>query len=77
MPLRRSLAFRLNFNGTPLIADPNENESLHEAMTRTIAQHAGSEVLDCGRCKKAGEHYSYPITLANGLKARAIVEGNA
>lgn len=77
MVLQNSLAFRLNFNGTPLIAAPSENESLHEAMTRTIAQHAGSEVSDCGRCKKTGEHYSYPITLANGIKGRAIVEGNA
>ena len=77
MALQRSLAFRLNFNGMPLIADPSENESLHEAMTRTIAKHAGSEVLDCGRCKKSGEHYSYLITWANGLKGRAIVEGNA
>lgn len=77
MPTPSSLAFRIVFEGKPLIADPGETESLNEAMKRTIAEHSGSTVVECGRCKKNGEHYSYPITLANGQKGLAIIEGNA
>lgn len=77
MPRPNSLAFRLNFNRAALIARPSDTESLHDAMIRTIEQHAGSAVSECGRCKLAGEHYRYPITLANGERGHAIVEGNA
>lgn len=71
------LAFSIIFNGTKLLANPTDNESLHNAMTRAIEQHAGTRVSEWGRCKKAGEHYRYPITLANGTRGDVLVGCNA
>lgn len=71
------LAFNIIFNGTKLLANPTDSESLHNAMTRTIEQHAGARVTEWGRCKKAGEHYRYPITLANGKRGEVLVGSNA
>lgn len=77
MPKKKDLAFNISYNGATLVAYPTDTESLHSAMTRTIEQHAGTSVLEWGRCKKDGEHYRYPITLANGRRGEVRVEGNA
>lgn len=77
MSKSNSLAFRLVFDKALLIAIPVDTESQHTAMIRAIEQHAGSSVVECGRCKCAGAHYSYPITLANGTFSHALVEGVA
>lgn len=77
MATKNDLAFSVFYNGTKLVANPNDTESLHQSMIRTIENHAGIRVAECGRCKKAGEHYRYPITLANGQRGEALVGGNA
>lgn len=77
MSKTNALAFKILYNGTTLVANPTDTESLHNAMTRAIEQHAGTRVAEWGRCKKAGEHYRYPITLANGKRAEVFVGGNA
>lgn len=77
MPQSNPLAFRINFNGAQLVADPRDTESLYDAMARTIEQHAGSLVAQWGRCKKAGEHYRYPVLLTNGVRGNVFIEGNA
>lgn len=77
LPKSNDLAFSIIFNGTELLANPTDNESLHNAMARTIEQHAGTRVAEWGRCKKAGEHYRYPITLANGKRGEVLVGNNA
>jgi hypothetical protein len=71
------LAFRFAFNGSDLVADPSDEESLHEAMLRTITDHAGSPVAECGRCKRVGEAYTYPITLDNGVRGTVVFEASA
>ena len=71
------LAFRVTFNGESLIADPTREESLHDALIRALEKHSGSLVAKCGKCKRANGKYVYPIALANGLRADAIIEGNA
>lgn len=76
MPKTNDLAFNIVYNGTKLVATPNDTESLHNAMTRAIEQHAGTRVAEWGRCKKAGEHYRYPVTLANGKRGEVFVGGN-
>ena len=40
-------------------------------------KHAGSLVAEWGRCKKAGEHYRYPVLLSNGVRGSVFIEGNA
>lgn len=76
MPKYSSLAFRLSFNGTCLIADPRETETMQDAMTRTIEKHAGCKIVELGRCKRAGENYRYPVVLTNGTRGQVFVEGN-
>ncbi|MPQ69482.1 hypothetical protein [Pseudomonas sp. MWU12-2323] len=77
MTTMSKLAFGFAFNGTKLVADPAEEESLHDAMLRTIGQHAGATVAECGRCKRVGDQYTYPITLDNGVRGKVVIEGNA
>lgn len=74
---RTPLAFRVTFNGESLIADPAREESLHDALIRALEKHSGSLVAKCGKCKRVNGKYLYPIALANGLRADAIIEGNA
>ena len=76
MSKSNSLSFRLSFNGTGLIANPKDTETQFSAMTRAIEAHAGSIVIEYGRCKRSGEHYRYPVLLANGSRSHVFVEGN-
>ncbi|KZN20485.1 MULTISPECIES: hypothetical protein [Pseudomonas] len=71
------LAFRVTFSGESLIADPARDESLHDAMIRALEKHSGSSVNMCGKCKRTNGKYGYSIALANGLRAVAVIEGNA
>jgi len=71
------LAFRVTFNGESLIADPTREESLHDGLIRALEKHSGSKVTKCGKCKRTNGKYGYSITLANGLRAVAVIEGNA
>ena len=71
------LAFRVTFNGESLIADPARDESLHDAMIRALEKHSGSSVKTCGKCKRTNGKYGYSIALASGLRAVAVIEGNA
>lgn len=77
MPQPNHLAFRITFNGTELLAEPRDCESLYEAMSRAIEQHAGSLVNQWGRCKKRGEHYIYPVLLKSGLRGSVLIEESA
>jgi hypothetical protein len=77
MPKSNPLSFRLSFNGAGLIAQPNETETQFSAMTRAIEAHAGTLVMEYGRCKRSGEHYRFPVLLANGNRCNVFVEGNA
>lgn len=70
-----NLAFGFVFNNARLVADPSDRESMHDAMLRTINQHAGSPVAVCGRCKLVNGLYTYPITLENGLRGKVVFEG--
>lgn len=77
MPQKNVLAFNILYKGTKLVANPTDSESLFNAMARTIEHHAGTRVSEWGRCKKAGEHYRYPIIMANGERGDVYVQGNA
>lgn len=77
MSQQSNLSFQINFNGQSLTAHPSDTESLYEAMGRTVVEHAGCEVTQWGRCKKAGEHYVFPVTFANGSHGVVAVQGNA
>jgi hypothetical protein len=72
-----TLAFEFKFNQTNLIATPDDRESLHDAMLRTIGNHTGAPVAECGRCKLVNGAYTYAITLDNGLRGKVVIEGNA
>lgn len=72
-----NLAFKFSFNGASLVADPVGVESMHDAMRRCIADHAGSLVSEIGRCKLVSGNYTYPITLSNGSQGMVVIEGNA
>lgn len=72
-----SLAFFFKYNNANLTANPDDRESLHDAMLRTIGQHAGASVAECGRCKLVNGAYTYAITLDNGLRGKVVIEGNA
>jgi hypothetical protein len=77
MTTMSKLAFRFAFNGANLVADPADEESLHDAMLRTISLHAGSTVAECGRCKRVDGDYTYPITLDNGARGKVVIKGSA
>ena len=46
-------------------------------MLRTIGNHTGAPVAECGRCKLVNGAYTYAITLDNGLRGKVVIEGNA
>lgn len=71
------LAFNFAFNGKTLLAEPDDRESLHEAMIRTIGLHTGAAVSECGRCKHREGTYTYPITLENGQRGSAVFTSEA
>lgn len=77
MRKKNNLDFYILFNGNRLLANPTDSESVHNAITQTIEQHSGTRVTELGRCKMAGVHYHYPITLANGQRGDVFVGGNA
>lgn len=72
-------AFRIAFNGDNLVANPTGNESLYDAMIRTIGKHTGSPVSQTGHCKKRADgKYSYPnLVCENGTLGEAVILGNA
>lgn len=71
------LAFKFDFNGKTLLAEPDDRESLHEAMIRTIGLHTGAAVSECGRCKHREGTYTYPIILENGQRGSAVFTSEA
>lgn len=77
MTTQNNFSFPFAFNGTSLVADPAEEESLHDAMLRTISTHTGSPVAECGRCKIVAGNYTYAITLDNGVRGKVVIESNA
>lgn len=73
-----SYAFGIRFNGASLTATPSFDESLHDAMIRAIEGYAGTQVAECGRCKRTSDgFYRYPILLKGGKRGIALIEVSA
>lgn len=69
-----SYEFSVLYEGAVLKASPASDESLHDAMIRSIEDHAGASVAHCGRCKlTSGGYYRYPIQLDNGKRVEAFI----
>lgn len=70
--------FTVLYEGASLKACPASDESLHDAMIRSIEDHAGATVAHCGRCKLTSKgYYRYPILLDSGKRAEAFIHAAA
>jgi hypothetical protein len=77
MSVLNKLAFRMIFAGNRMTANPRDNESLYEAILRTVTESTGSVVAECKRAKKIAGHFTYALVLENGNSGKLVVEGKA
>jgi hypothetical protein len=69
-----SYEFTFLFNGATLKAEPAPDDSLRDAMLRSIEGHAGVSVSHCGPCKLTSKgYYRYPIILDGGKRGEAFI----